>query len=97
VNRFGKLVGDFSSGKFRGGDGRRVDRLREEMTGFFDDFNQPAGLPNELNWNTTFSKINDPDLQAFFVNPQLHTHTLVGHPPTVMAIEAKPFIEFAIQ
>lgn len=80
VNRFGALVGDHSSGKFSGGDGQRVDRLREEMTGFFDDFNRPAGLPDELKWNTSFSKINDPDLQAFFINPQFHTHTLVGTP-----------------
>ena len=80
VNRFGEIVGDFAFGTIQGGNGRRVNRLRQEMTGFFDDFNQPAGLPDERSWNTSFSQTNDPAMQAFFVNPQFHTHTVVGTP-----------------
>lgn len=80
VNREGRLVGTPTGLVFDGGSGERVDRLRAEMTGFFDDFNRPEGLPDELNWNTTFSQTNDPAMQAFFINPQFHTHTLVGTP-----------------
>ncbi|MFK7961849.1 MAG: hypothetical protein AB8G96_15140 [Phycisphaerales bacterium] len=80
VNRFGEIVGDPSYGVFQGGDETRVASLREEMTGFFDDFNAPEGLPEERRWNTTFSQTNDPDMQAFFINPQFHSHTLVGTP-----------------
>ncbi len=81
VNRLGEIVGDNSAGVVHGGSDARVNTLRTEMTGFFDDFNVPEGLPDELRWNTTFSRVNDPALQAFFVNPQFHTHTAVGTPP----------------
>lgn len=80
VNRLGQIIGDHSSGIVRGGNGERVNNLRTEMTAFFDDFNQPAGLPDERRWNTTFSKVNDPAFQAFFINRQFHSHTLVGTP-----------------
>ncbi|MEM7227572.1 MAG: hypothetical protein AAF432_02030 [Planctomycetota bacterium] len=80
VNRFGEIVGDHAIGTFPGGSSERVDQLRTEMTGFFDDFNRPEGLPDELKWNTTFSQTNDPEMQAFFVNKQFHTHTVAGTP-----------------
>ncbi len=80
INRLGERTGDFAYGIFDGGDSTRVDQLRSEMTGFFDDFNQPEGLPDERNWNTSFSQTNDPAMQAFFINPQFHSHTLVGTP-----------------
>ncbi len=80
VNRFGKIVGDAAQGVFDGGSSERIDSLRKEMTGFFDDFNVPAGLPDETKWNTSFSRCNDPAMQAFFVNSQFHTHTLCGTP-----------------
>ena len=82
VNRLGEIVGDFAEGVVHGGSDGRVNALRSEMTGFFDDFNQPEGLPDELRWNTTFSRVNDPALQGFFVNKQFHTHTAVGTPPS---------------
>jgi len=80
VNRWGEIIGSHSRGTFDGGSRFRVRRLRKEMSGFFDDFNRPMGLPDETKWNTTFSKINDPSLQAFFINAQYHTHTVVGTP-----------------
>ena len=80
VNRFGRIVGDATQGVFQGGSSERVDSLREAMTGFFDDFNIPAGLPDETKWNTSFSRCNDAEMQAFFVNAQFHTHTLCGTP-----------------
>lgn len=80
VNRLGEIVGDFAFGTFNGGSSQRVDTLRQQMTGFFDDFQQPEGLPDELKWNTSFSQTNDPAMQAFFINPQFHAHTLVGTP-----------------
>ena len=80
VNRWGQIVGGHAKTTFDGGSRERVKLLRREMTGFFDDFNRPMGLPDETKWNTTFSKINDPLLQAFFINSQYHTHTAVGTP-----------------
>lgn len=80
VNRLGQIVGQPTSGVFHGGSSARVDTLRTSMTCFFDDFDRPEGLPDERKWNTAFSKVNDPDLQAFFINPQFHAHTAVGTP-----------------
>lgn len=80
INRLGALLPGHAQGPVYGGSPARVAQLRAQMTGFFDDFNRPAGLPDELRWNTTFSRINDPALQAFFVNGQFHSHSLVGTP-----------------
>ena len=82
VDGMGHLVGGPAQGIVHGGSDARVRTLRAQLTGFFDDFNRPAGLPEERKWNTTFSKINDPALQAFFINHQFHSHTLVGTPAT---------------
>ncbi len=51
----------------------RVDALRTKMTGFFDDFNTPAGAFDELKWNhaatCTFYGSN-----GAFINNQYHAH-----------------------
>jgi hypothetical protein len=55
----------------------RVDKVRAQMNGFFDDFNLPPGNGNELNWNNAYSFCNDPELSSFFINTQYHAHNTV--------------------
>ncbi len=51
----------------------RVDQLRQKMTGFFDDFNTPAGAFDELKWNHAASCIFYGSGGAF-LNNQFHAH-----------------------
>ncbi len=60
------------------GSNARVAALRAKMTGFFDDFNLPAGAPDELKWNSANSGCNDAAHSAFFINTQFHAHSLIG-------------------
>lgn len=53
----------------------RIDAMRTRMNAFFDDFNLPAGIPDELKWDTAFSICNDPIYSGFFINSQLHVHS----------------------
>ena len=78
VNKFGQLLPDSTEGVVSGGSDRRVQELRQEMTAFFDDFNVPEGLPNELKWNSAYSKPNEERFNGFFINKQFHAHTAVG-------------------
>lgn len=55
----------------------RVDQLREICTGFFDDFNLPAGPFDAKKWVTSYSVCTDPLAGANFVNGQLHAHNAV--------------------
>lgn len=55
-------------------DSTRVNTLRTQMNGFFDDFNTPAGAFNELKWNSAYSACIGPGLGAQFVNNQFHSH-----------------------
>lgn len=59
------------------GSSARVDALRSRMTAFFDDFNRPAGAPDELKWNVAYSTCNDPKYSAFFINSQFHAHSML--------------------
>lgn len=78
VDRLGTLQSDrSSSGVVQGGSDLRVNQLRAEMT-FFDDFNQPQGLPSELNWNSAYATPNNPRFNGLFVNRQYHVHTSTG-------------------
>ncbi len=52
----------------------RVDALRQEMTGFFDDFNTPAGPFDELKWNQAGSACVQAGSAGAFVNNQHHSH-----------------------
>jgi len=56
------------------GDSSRVDRLRQRMNGFFDDFNLPEGPPDELKWNAAYSRCNVDWSNGFFINNQFHAH-----------------------
>lgn len=54
----------------------RVNLLRSQMTGFFDDFNLPSGPFDELKWNQAFSACNDPMMSSSFINAQFHAHNM---------------------
>jgi hypothetical protein len=53
----------------------RVDQLRTQMTGFFDDFNTPAGELDPLRWNSAASACAHLNGTGSFVNNQFHAHT----------------------
>lgn len=76
VDSAGRLSAASASVSFSG-DGARVAGLRARMNGFFDDFNLPAGLPDETKWNSAYSRCNAPQLNGFFINDQLHAHNTV--------------------
>ena len=46
----------------------RVDQLRTQMTGFFDDFNTEAGAFNELKWNQATTTCGAPGSMGAFIN-----------------------------
>jgi hypothetical protein len=74
VGRISSLPAQLS---FAGGDGTRVAALRTAMT-YFDDFNRPLGAADERLWNNAASTSTDPRFNLFFINDQLHVHTLQG-------------------
>jgi hypothetical protein len=55
----------------------RVDQLRNQMTGFFDDFKTSAGALDELKWNTATSGCAGYGSTGAFINNQFHAHTQV--------------------
>lgn len=57
-------------------DSRRVDALRAQMTGFFDDFNRPEGAVDATKWNVATSLCSDPTMSGMFINAQFHTHSI---------------------
>jgi hypothetical protein len=74
VGRISSLPAQLS---FAGGDGTRVAALRTAMT-YFDDFNRPLGPAEQRLWNNAASTSTDPRFNLFFINDQLHVHTLQG-------------------
>ncbi|KAI9020478.1 hypothetical protein DFJ74DRAFT_673225 [Hyaloraphidium curvatum] len=61
-------------------DSTRVNALRQQMTGFFADFNQGPGELLERDMNTAFSQCVVPTIGATFLNQQLHAHNLISSP-----------------
>ena len=55
----------------------RVDQLRSQMTGFFDDFNTGAGAFDELKWNQAVSACAETGTAGAFINSQFHAHNQV--------------------
>ncbi len=55
----------------------RVDQMRQQLTGFFDDFNTPAGGFDESKWNTAQSSCVAVGAGGSFINAQFHSHTQV--------------------
>lgn len=56
------------------GNSSRVDALRTQMNGFFDDFNRTQGSFDELKWNMSFSGCVGEGLGGQFINSQYHAH-----------------------
>ena len=77
IDPFGR-VSEWSAPVAFTGSPRRVNRLRKEMTGFFDDFNKPAGPLSEKTWNAGYSRLNEPSLSSLFINNQFHAHNRMG-------------------
>lgn len=59
-------------------DPARIAGLRASMTGFFDDFDQPAGMFDTSKWNIAWSMNNDPARNGFFITPRNHAHTTLA-------------------
>lgn len=55
----------------------RIDAYRAQMSGFFDDFNLPAGNFDELLWNNAYTSAN-PSISGQFINSQFHAHNQVN-------------------
>lgn len=55
----------------------RVDRLRREMTGFFDDFNLSAGALDGRLWNVAYSR-NDPTASGTFISQYQHAVSMLS-------------------
>ncbi|HEX2909274.1 MAG TPA: PA14 domain-containing protein [Chloroflexia bacterium] len=60
------------------GNPARVNALRARMTGFFDDFNRPAGAMDELKWNQAYSRCNSESYNSSFINTQFHAHNMIS-------------------
>lgn len=59
-------------------DPTRVNKLRSEMNGFFDDFNVGAGAFDELKWNNAYSKsAGTSQVSGQFINNQFHAHNQI--------------------
>ncbi len=55
----------------------RVDAMKQRLTGFFDDFDLPAGNFDETKWNSAYTGCADPGYNGAFINNQLHAHNQV--------------------
>lgn len=77
LNGLGQICSLPTEITFNGGDPTRVDALRSSLT-FFDDFNLVMGAPDERKWNNAAGPQTDPRFNLFFINDQLHVHTLNG-------------------
>lgn len=56
------------------GDATRVNSLKSQMNGFYDDFNTSAGAFDEKKWNNAYSGCVIPGSGGQFVNNQFHSH-----------------------
>ncbi len=77
INSLGEIISLPRLLAFDGGDGARVAALRSSLT-WFDDFNLPMGPADEKLWNNAVNTSTDPRFNLFFINDQLHAHTLHG-------------------
>lgn len=77
VDDYGNISAASSSVTFQS-DPTRVNALRTQMNGFFDDFNTPQGDLDQTKWNFAASACTGKGLSTNFVNTQFHAHNLVG-------------------
>lgn len=55
----------------------RVDAMRSRLTGFFDDFNLPAGNFDEKKWNSAYSACVQRNENGSYINSQFHAHNQI--------------------
>jgi hypothetical protein len=55
----------------------RVDAMRNRLTGFFDEFNEPANPFDELKWNNA-AFCDHGDSASAFINNQFHSHNSIS-------------------
>ncbi len=77
LNALGEITSVAAEQSFAGGDATRVNALRASLT-YFDDFNLPLGAADEKLWNNASATSTDARFNLFFINDQLHAHTLHG-------------------
>lgn len=77
INALGQITTRAALRTFMGGDASRVNALRSSLT-YFDDFNLPMGPADERLWGNAVSTSTDLRYNQFFVNSQLHVHTMHG-------------------
>lgn len=77
INSLGEIISPARQIGFNGGDDTRVNALRTSMT-WFDDFNLPLGPADEKLWNNATVTSTDARFNLFFINDQLHAHSLQG-------------------
>lgn len=77
INALGRITSNAARLVFQGGDGSRVAQLRSQMT-YFDDFNRPMGPVDERLWSNAVMTSTDERYNQFFINHQLHAHTMHG-------------------
>lgn len=77
INSLGEIISYANEQAFNGGDSTRVNALRTSMT-YFDDFNLPLGPADEKLWNNSTVTSTDARFNLFFINDQLHAHSLNG-------------------
>ncbi len=73
VDTFGNVSSPSPIIQFKS-DSSRVNTLRSQMNGFFDDFNLPTGPFDELKWNNAYSACIGAGLGGQFINNQFHAH-----------------------
>ena len=57
----------------------RIEAMRNRLTAFFDDFNEPANPFNELEWNNAaFCNDGTYDTASAFINNQFHSHNSIS-------------------
>jgi hypothetical protein len=76
VDAFGRVSRPSAPVGFTGNPAR-VDRLRREMTGFFDDFNLSEGGLDERRWNVAYSN-HDPTATGTFIGAYQHAVSMLG-------------------
>jgi hypothetical protein len=77
VDSYGQLSAPSAQVPFAS-DATRVNQLRTQMNGFFDDFNLAEGAVDERKWNTAYSRCNAAWANSYFINKQFHAHNTIS-------------------
>jgi len=78
VNKYGEVSAPSNVFEIRANP-TRVNQLAASMTGFFDDFNKPAGALDEKKWNVAFSACVDPAASYTYIGNSYHAVSVLGN------------------